>query len=408
LSGTKALDAVRAARSPFVLLLAAALFINYVDRGVLPAAAPLMQGDLHLTETQLGTLLSAFFWIYAFVQVPIGLVAERYGAGRVLGAGLVLWATATILLGVTSVYPLLIALRMLLGLGESTGFPCVSKLLATAVPVESLGLANGIISFAYLFGPAVGTFLGGMLMANFGWRSAFLVFGTLSLLWLYPWSRVKVPTRTVAQNAFQPSLRRILAEPSLWGTSLGLFSSNYTFYFMLSWLPFYLVKARGYSTVEMAQLAGSAYLLTAVTALVTGWAIDRYIRRGGSTNFAYKSTMAVAHAGAVLCMLGMAFGPKPLAITSIFMYQTLLGISSPGTYAIPQILGGAAATGRWVGIQNSIGNFAGIIAPWLTGVMIEATGLFTSAFVAAAAVSLLGLIGWLWMLPNLAPLDWNR
>jgi MFS family permease len=81
-------------------------------------------------------------------------------------------------------------LRLLLGVGESTGFPSVSKLLAAAVPTASLGTANGIVAFAYLFGPAVGTLLGGMLMVNFGWRSAFLVFGALSLLWLWPWARV--------------------------------------------------------------------------------------------------------------------------------------------------------------------------------------------------------------------------
>ncbi len=367
-----------------------------------------MQVDLQLTKTQLGELMSAFFWVYAFVQIPIGWLAERYGAGRVLASGLIVWACATLLLGISSAFPALIAFRMLLGLGESTGFPCVSKLLATAVPVTSLGLANGIVGCAYTLGPAFGTYFGGMLMAQYGWRSTFLAFGALSLLWLIPWSRVSVPKTVAAQkDTPMPSLQRIVSEPSLWGTALGLFSSNYAFYFMLSWLPFYLVTARGYSTVEMAKLAGSAYVLTALSSLFAGWAIDRYIRHGGSANFIYKAIMAAAHAGAVLCMLGLAFGPRSLALPCIYLFQALIGAASPGVYAIPQILGGAAAAGRWVGIQNSIGNFAGIIAPWLTGFMIDYTGQFTAAFVVAAAVSLLGLIGWIWMLPKLAPLDWN-
>ncbi len=385
------------------------LFINYVDRGVLPAAAALMQSDLNLSAAQLGVLLSAFFWTYALVQIPVGWVAERYGAHRVLAAGLILWALATVLVGITSAYITLIALRMLLGLGESAGFPCVSKLLAAVVPVESLGTANGIVGFAYLFGPAVGTFLGGMLMAHYGWRSAFLVFGGLSFLWLWPWSRVAVHARAAQRtSAGGPTFAVILRQPALWGASLGHFSSNYTFYFMLSWLPFYLIRERGFSTAEMAQLAGSAYLVTAASALGAGWVIDRYVRRGGSTNFAYKSTMAAAHGGAVLCMLGMALGPRPLALACIFVYQALCGASSPGVYAIPQILAGPQATGRWVGIQNSLGNLAGVAAPALTGLIIESTGHFTAAFVLAAFVSLLGLVGWLWMLPQLAQLRWGK
>lgn len=404
------LNAARSARSPLVLLLAAVLFINYVDRGVLPTAAQLIQEDLHLTASQLGLLGSAFFWTYALVQIPVGWLAEQIGARRVLAAGLVIWASATLLLGVTSMFPMLIAFRMLLGVGESAGFPCVNKLLATAVPVESLGTANGIIGFAYLLGPAVGTYAGGMLMARFGWRSAFLVFGALSLLWLYPWSKVTI-IRLVAvqpQGHTIPGLLTLARCRALWGTGLGLFSANYTYYFILLWLPYYLVKERGYSTVEMAKIAGAAYVVTAVSALGCGWATDWYIARRGSANFAYKGVMLVAHTGAVLCMLAMAFGSRPIALASIFVYQALTGAASPGAYAIPQILGGASTAGRWVGIQNSLGNLAGVIAPAATGFIIDATGHFTAAFVLSAAVSLLGLVGWIAMIPKIGPIDWGK
>src|SRR6201991_1358869 len=131
-------QATRAARSPVVLLLAAVLFLNYVDRGALATAAHLVQDDLHLTKSQLGVLLSAFFWSYAALQIPIGWLAERYGAKRTLAAGLVLWSVSTLLFGVVSSYVLLIVLRLLLGIGESAGFPCTSKILAAVVPTESL------------------------------------------------------------------------------------------------------------------------------------------------------------------------------------------------------------------------------------------------------------------------------
>ena len=111
-----------------VLMLAAVLFINYADRGLLSIAAPLMQSELHLTDPQLGMLFSAFFWTYTCVQIPVGWIAERHGAQRVLAGGLIVWALATMLVGVAAGFLTLIVLRMLLGIGESTGFPCVAKL----------------------------------------------------------------------------------------------------------------------------------------------------------------------------------------------------------------------------------------------------------------------------------------
>ena len=111
--------------------------------------------------------------------------------------------------------------------------------------------------------------------------------------------------------------------------------------------------------------------------------------------------MAVAHLGSVVCMLAMAVGSPRVALVSLFVYQALCGASSPGVYAMCEILAGPRASGRWVGIQNSLGNLPGIVAPWLTGFIIQTTGHYTNAFVVAAAVSLLGLIGWIGMVPKL-------
>jgi MFS family permease len=391
------------------LLCAAVLFINYVDRGTLPTAAHMMQGDLHLTYTQVGMLMSAFSWTYAWTQIPVGWLAERYGAHRILAAGLTIWASATMLIGAAHTFASVLVLRLLLGLGESAGFPSVAKILAAVVPPKGLGTANGIVAIAYLIGPAVGTYAGGMLMAHYGWRSSFLVFGALSLLWLLPWSRVAGQVRTAVQPVAQdsPTWGMILRQPALWGTALGLFSSNYVYYFMLNWLPSYLQTERGMSIVEMTQYTTWAYVGCAVSALAMGWAIDRYIARGGSANAGYKWVMAIAHVGSVICMLCMASGSLGLALTGMFVFLALSGASSPGVYAMCQILAGPRASGRWVGIQNSLGNLPGIIAPWLTGVIVQSTGHFTYAFVVAAGVSLLGLIGWIVMVPKLVELNWR-
>jgi MFS family permease len=335
------------------------------------------------------------------------VVAERYGAGRVLAGGLLLWALATALVGVASGLIMLVVLRMLLGIGESTGFPCVAKLLAAAVPVDHLGAANGIVGAAYSFGPAVGALLGGVLMMHFGWRAAFAVFGALSLLWLWPWLRLAPRHAAVNEPAPTLPMATLLRTRALWGTTLGLFCSNYVFFFMLSWLPVYLVRERGFSMGEMTSLTSASYTLMAACALLGGLVVDRYIKRGGSPDIGYKATMTIVNLGAVACMLSMGYGSRPVAVVGIFVYQALNGASAAGLYAMPEIFGGAAATGRWVGIQNSIGSLAGVTAPWLTGIIINATGHFTLAFILASAMSLLGLVGWLGLLPKVEAIDWE-
>ncbi len=402
---------MRAARSPVVMLLAAVLFLNYVDRGTLSTAAHLVQADLVLNDSQMGILLSAFFWSYTFTQIPMGWLAERIGGHRVLAGALAVWALATMLLGLAHSFLMLLALRVLLGVGESAGFPCVAKVMAAAVPPKGLGLANGIVGFAYLLGPAVGTYAGGWLMVHFGWRSAFLVFGALSLVWLLPWWRVAGEVRAAQMSSAAiegPSFWTIVKTPAMWGTALGLFCSNYGFFFMVLWLPSYLVRERGFSTLEMAELTGSAFLINALCALGTGFAIDRYIARGRSRDAVYKSIMVVGHLGSALCFLCMAFGAKPLALVGMFVYQVLCGASSPGIYAIAQLLAGPKASGRWVGVQNSVGSLAGAVSPFVTGEIIQATGRFTNALLVAAVVMAVGVVGWTWMLPKLAELPWNR
>jgi MFS family permease len=404
------LDAMRAARSPVVILLAAVLFLNYVDRGTLSTAAHLVQADLVLNDSQMGILLSAFFWSYCFTQIPMGWLAERIGGHRVLAGALAVWALATMLLGLAHSFIMLLALRVLLGVGESAGFPCVAKVMAAVVPPQGLGLANGIVGFAYLLGPAVGTYAGGWLMVHFGWRSAFVVFGALSLLWLLPWSRVagQVRASQVATAADDgPTFMMILKTPAMWGTALGVFCSNYGFFFMLLWLPSYLVRERGFSTLEMAELTGSAFAINALFALGTGWAIARYIGKGGSGNGIYKSIMVIGHLGSAVCLLCMAFGAKPLALAGMFVYQALCGASSPGIYAMPQVLAGPKAAGRWVGIQNSVGSMAGAVSPFVTGEIIQATGRFTNALLVAAVVMAVGVVGWTWMLPTLKEMRWD-
>ena len=236
-----------------VPLLALAIFINYVDRGNLATAAPLIKTQLNITNYQFGILASAFFWVYAPCQVLAAWMAQKFNAYRTLTIGLALWSIATMLSGFATGFVMLLALRVLLGLGESVGFPASSKLLAQHLPPHLLGFSNALIVAGLMLGPAAGTFFGGLLIAHAGWRVLFISFGAVSLLWLIPWlmntRRLSAEAHTL--SSAEPSFAKLLARRELWGTAVGHFCANYPFYLVLSWLPLYLIKVHGFSLTQM-------------------------------------------------------------------------------------------------------------------------------------------------------------
>jgi cyanate permease len=137
-----------------------------------------------------------------------------------------------------------------------------------------------------------------------------------------------------------------------------------------------------------------------------GWLADRWIRAGHSPTFVYKGIMAANHVAGIACMIGMVMLPAAGSVAALFIFEIVSGCSYPGLFAIPQILAGPTASARWVGVQNAAGNVAGLIAPAITGVLVDQTGLFNIAFALAAAVNVLGLIGWVLMLRKIAPIQW--
>jgi MFS family permease len=393
-----------------VFLLTLALLINYIDRGNLATAGPLLLNELKLSSTQLGTLLSAFYIAYAVAMVPAGWLADRYGAKLVLGIGVATWSVATFMTGFVHSFAALLVLRLLLGLGESPIMPGTSKLIRTRVGSARIGLANGVVGFGYQIGPAVGTFAGGLLMARLGWRPVFMLFGALSLLWLLPWTRVRINdeiSRDRGTSDEAPRFGAILRQRALWGASLGNFGLNYSFFFTLAWLPTYLVKARGFSMDEMAQIAAPAYALCAVTAVIGGLWIDRCTRVEGSSSGAQKWLMVFGYLSSLVAMVGMALLPRNGSIACLYVYELFGGLASPCLYAAAQIFAGPAATARWVGVQNLCGILPGIIAPALTGVLIDASGSYVSAFVVAGIANAIGFIGWVLVMPRVAPIAWR-
>ncbi len=205
-----------------IALLALSVLINYIDRGNLSIAASLLKDELELSASQLGILLSSFFWTYSLFLPLSGWLVDRFEVKWVMALGFFLWSAATAATGGLHTFAALLAARLILGMGESVAYPSNGKFLAQYVPEVGRGFANALIAAGVGCGPALGTFFGGMLMARYGWRPFFFVLGLVSMAWLIPWF-LWMPTRGVAVSHIPKGgagFLRLLKERSMWGLRL--------------------------------------------------------------------------------------------------------------------------------------------------------------------------------------------
>ncbi len=378
-----------------VVLLGVAVFLNYVDRGAIGIAAPLMTAELRLDPEAFGLVLSAFFWVYAPVQLVVGWLCDRFSVYRLMAAGVLLWAAATFATGFVGGFTSLMVLRVLLGVGETIAFPGASKIITRHVPPERRGMANAALSLGIALGPAAGTLAGGLILASLGWRAIFIVFGIVTLLWLAPWFRA-----TGKLERSQPAVERrvpvgaLIGKWPLWSMSIAHIASNYVFYFLLGWLPLYLVNSRGLTLAEMTFLATLGYAAQAVAALGFGILSDSWTKAGRQEAVMRRWMMILGQLVAGIAVLGIAFARGLLELGALLcLAGTATGALSLNTYAVAQMFAGPRAAGTWVGIQNAIGNTSGIFGAIVTGIIVKHMG-YTTAFAVTAAVGIAGALWW--------------
>lgn len=395
-----------------LILLALSAFINFVDRGNLSAAAPLLKTELMLSDPRLGILLAAFFWSYAFFQIASGWLVDHLDVKWMLAAGFFIWSVATAATGLAGGFALLLAARLVLGVGESVVYPSYSKILARYFPEDQRGLANSIIITGFYAGPAFGLFFGGILMDRYGWRPFFLLLGLLSLIWLLPWlrwmprERDEHATDGKLHDRDTPGIIEILKQRSAWGTCAALACLDYLSYFFLTWMPTYLVRGRNFSMGQMAAVMGAAYVLCALVAATCGWLSDRWIVAGATPTVVRKGFTSVGMAGAAIFLVPCVLAGPRLATVMAVLVAASLGVCSSNVWAITQTLAGPSAAGRWTGVENFVGNLGGAVAPALTGFVLGRTGDYFPAFAITAAVSLLGALSWAFWIGRVEPVAW--
>jgi MFS family permease len=379
-----------------VILLGTAVFLNYVDRGAIGIAAPLMKGELGLSEEAYGVAFSAFFWIYAPVQLFAGWLCDRFSVYKLMAAGILLWAGSTLLMGFAGGFTSLVVLRTMLGVGESISFPGSSKIIARHIPAERRGAANAAVAAGIAIGPAVGTLAGGLILAEWGWRAIFFTFGVVTLIWLLPWREVvrMLPTTGHHDGGARVPVGALLTKWPLWSMSIVHALGNYCFYFLLAWLPLFLTKARGFTISEMTMLATLGYAVQGACAFAFGHFSDWWTRSGRSEAACRRWMMVASQLLAAVAILGLAFAHSAVSIGILLCLAGAASASlSLNLYAVAQMFSGPRAAGTWVGVQNAIGNLSGIFGPIITGIVVQRAG-YNSAFVLTAAVAALGAAWW--------------
>jgi MFS transporter, ACS family, D-galactonate transporter len=408
--------APRPARQPHpglnrvVFLLTLSVLINYIDRSNLSIAAPLLKDELGISNTQLGTLLAAFFWTYGLMQIPAGWLVDHFDVKWVFAAGFLIWSAATAVTGLLHSFAALIAVRVILGLGESVAFPSYSNIMGTYFTEARRGFPNALVTAGLSLGPAVGILIGGTVVGRFGWRPFFLVLGLGGLVWLAPWfawmpRKISPPHAAVKHGI---GIAAILQQRSAWGTCLGQFCINYFLYFLLTWLPTYLNRSRGFSMNDVAKYGSLLFLMSAIAATTWGRLADQWINAGATPTLARKGALVLGHVGIGICLILTAVTGGRLFIGMLALTGIFLGIACCSSWAVTQTLAGPHAAGRWTGVQNFVGNFAGWVAPALTGLLVDRTGGFHWPFFVTAAIAWIGAVAWGLIVGPVEPVDWER
>src|SRR6476661_202159 len=397
----------RASVNLLILLLGAAVFLNYVDRGAIGIAAPKMKDELGLSAETYGLAFSAFFWIYAPVQMFAGWLCDRFSVYRLMTLGILLWAGSTLMMGFAGGFASLLVLRIMLGVGESISFPGSSKIIARHVAPERRGIANAAVATGIALGPAVGTLAGGMILGQFGWRAIFLFFGIVTLLWVLPWQRTvaALPTTGHMDEDRRVPVGLLLSKWPLWSISIVHALGNYCFYFLLAWLPLFLTKSRGFSIAEMTMLATLGYAVQGACALAYGHFSDWWTRSGRSEAACRRWMMVASQTLAAAAILGLAFAHDAATIGILLCLAGAASASlSLNLYAVAQIFAGPRASGTWVGVQNAIGNLSGIIGPPITGYVIHHAG-WDNAFILTAVIAAVGALWWAVGVPGIKQVE---
>lgn len=396
-------------RWAIVHLLFIASLINYLDRATLSVALPAISLELQLDPVAKGRLLSAFFWSYALMQIPIGALSDRVNLRWLYAASFTLWSFSCGLTGFAGSLTVLIVLRISLGVGESIYLPGGSKIVSVLFPPTERGLPSGLFDCGSRAGLALGAPVIAALTVTFGWRKMFMLVGFFALAWLVPWLLV-FPSRLHGQVRAKPQtatplwieLKALLSNRNLVGICIGFLCFDYYWYLLVTWLPDYLVTARHLTLLKAGMYSSIPYFVFGAGEPIGGWIADRLIRRGWNETRTRKGIVSLAFLTGLL-LLPAARVQSPHMAILLISGGCLVGLATGNMLVILQSCAPAQDIGLWTGVENFFGNIGGIFAPLLMGFLIKSTQSYRPGFALAVMVLLVGLLAYRFIVGELKP-----
>ncbi len=402
-----------------LLLLFIAGIINFLDRGSLSIANQAIRGDLGLSATEFGVLLSAFSLSYGISQLPSGLLLDRFGPRIVLGGGLLFWSAMQALAGSVNSFSHFIMLRIGLGIGKAPFMPSGVKVINDWFPAKARGLPMGIFNSSTTFGQAFAPPILVVLMLAFGWRMMFLIIGgagvAIALCW-YAWyrNRERFPLTAEEQSYLDSGAAPVtktrlsfkewgslFKRRTVWGMILGFSGVNYTGWLYLSWLPGYLQAERGLSLANTGWVAAIPFLFGSIGMLVNGTVADRLAKKGYSLIASRKALICFGLVCSAACTL-LVVQSTSTAMAVAFISLALFFVHFAGTSAwgLVQVM----APSRMVASVSSIQNFGSFIcasfAPVVTGWVVDTTHSFNLALVVCSCVTFAGALSYFFIVKD--------
>ena len=399
-------------------MLCAMYFITYVDRVNIGTAASEIQKELHLTNTQLGLVFSAFAYPYLLFQIIGGWVGDRFGPRRTLFWCGMIWAASTIMTGFVNGIVTLFIARVALGFGEGATFPTATRAMQYWTPSGRRGFAQGLTHAFARLGNAMTPPLIALLMAWLTWRGSFVILGLVSLLWGVVWvwyfrnepkdhaaiteaelaTLPPRPTGARPKVPWHPLLRR------MWPVTLTYFCYGWCLWLYLNWLPLFFKNNYGLDIKNSALFASGVFFAGVVGDSLGGILSDRILKRTGSIRFARLSVVIAGFAGALASLLPILFIHDitivALCLSAGFFFAEL--VIGP-IWSVPMDIA-PKYSGTASGIMNSGSAFAAIVSPLVAGFVIDATGNWYLPFLMSMGLLALGGFSALLMHPEL-PFD---
>jgi MFS family permease len=386
--------------------------ITYLDRVCISAAAPFIMEDLHISIFQMSLVFSAFTLAYSLFEVPSGWLGDVRGQRRVLTRIVLWWSAFTMLTGVTQGFTSLVSVRFLFGAGEAGAFPNITRSFARWFPIRERGRASGIMFLGSRVGGMLSVPISLVLIARLGWRTSFVVFGAIGVLWAAAWAAwyrdrpeehpgvnaeelawITQDRRGEDHDSSATPWRRLLTSRSVWAICVMYFAYGYGLYFYLTWLPTYLTRELGFSAVRGGLFAALPFLFAGIANVTGGWLTD-YLARERSLRAARCGLGSAAFLTTAVLLLTSTLTPD--ATGKAVLLALALGsadLALSACWAAPLDIAPAHA-GVVTGLMNTFGNFGGLLCPIVVGWTVETLQSWTVPFYITAGVYLCGAAAW--------------